>query len=61
MPSTFSGPRASAAITAVRAESMPPDSPDDGLAEPGLVQVVAGTQHQGVVGFLDFVQLHPQL
>ena len=35
-PSTFSGPTASAAIAAVRAESMPPDRPSSTVEKPHL-------------------------
>ena len=34
MPTTFSGPRASAATAAVRAESTPPDRPTNALVKP---------------------------
>ncbi len=35
-PKTFSAPRASHAMAAARAESMPPDSPSTTLAKPFL-------------------------
>ena len=43
-PRTESGPRASAAMTAVSAESMPPDSPITTCVKPVLSHVVPQTQ-----------------
>ena len=44
-PTTFSGPSASLAIAAVRAESTPPESPTSDFLETLFADVVMGREH----------------
>ena len=48
-PTTFSGPRASAATVAVRAESMPPDRPTRAREKAALADVIPRSGNQGVI------------